>query len=675
MKQAKSGAPTQAERFTTTALSGLDTKNALSSSGKMPDKGASGKAVVAMFDSYKDARATKEELWLESWAEYLGTPAALESMRGRVGHIVGDVNADWRHRISTGKAYELVETMVGYLMGAFFPNSEWFDVIAKYDPELEEVAKMTRKYVSQKLQMAQFRTYWEMYTRQLMITGFSVLALPWERKESIVNRRVEQTGSIVDMLQGTESASVSYPATSGVETTYDNVAFDVIDAFDVFLDPNARDVNFANLVRVIRMSKAELMRRIATGEFPELDGQAVAHGGRARTNNEKSKLVNEYMGILYDPKELIDVIDFWGDITVDEHTYHDVHVVSMGDHLALMEPNPYWAGRPFIIGTAIPVPSRSYGLGPLEPVLGMMHHVNSVMNQRADNLELSVDTMWGVVNDGVTNPDDIFSEPGKIVEMAEPGNVFPIQRDTTFTVSYTEQQVIEQAIDRTVGAGVGITTGQGRKGERVTAMEIQAVLDAGGNRLSNIHGHVEDTQLQTLLSKMIAMCRQFVNYDSVVRLPGDEPGQVMYVEYGPRELMFDYDLQPVGAEYVANRERELQQAVDYVNLVSQVPQFAEQINWEAMLKMVTRKFGFKEDPETFLSSAKPAMPPQQGMPGADPSMMPPGGNTPMTQDPMMAAQASAMAAGGLPMVGAAQAAASQAGGPEALLAQLMQQGQ
>jgi hypothetical protein len=142
--------------------------------------------------------------------------------------------------------------------------------------------------------------------------------------------------------------------------------------------------------------------------------------------------------------------------------------------------------------------------------------------------------------------------------------------------------------------------------------------------------------------------------------------------------MFDYDLQPVGAEYVANRERELQQAVDYINLVSQVPQFAEQVNWEAMLKMVTRKFGFKEDPETFLSS-KPAMPPQQqgGMPMADPAsgMMLAGGNTPMTQDPMQAAQASAMAAGGLPMVGAAQAAAAQAGSPEALLSQLMQPGQ
>jgi len=659
-----------AERFTATALSGLPTKDALESSAGMPDREATGKAIVAMFEDYKVARSAKEELWLESWAEYLGTPVALESMRSRVGNILGDVNANWRHRFSTGKAYELVETMVGYLMGAFFPNSEWFDVVAKYDPDLEDIAKLTRKYVSQKLQTAQFRTYWEAHTRQLMITGFSVLALPWERREAIVHRRVEQTGKVPDLLQGTVIESLRYPAQAALETTYDNVAFDVIDAFDVFLDPNARDINHANLVRVIRMPKAELMRRIATGDYPELQGQEVAHSGRTRTDAEKSKMVNEYMGIRYDPKELVDVLDFWGDVTVDGYTYHNVHVVTMGDKLAVMEPNPYWGGRPFIIGTAIPVPSRAYGLGPLEPVLGMMHHVNSVMNQRADNLELAVDTMWGVVNDGVTNPDDIFSEPGKIIEMSEAGNVFPIQRDTTFTVSYTEQQHIEMAIDRTVGAGVGITTGQGRKGERVTAREVQAVLDAGGNRLSNIHGHVEDTQLQLLLLKMISMCRQFVNYDSIVRLPGDRPGQVMYVEYGPRELMFDYDLQPVGAEYVANRERELQQAVDYVNLVSQVPQFSEQINWEAMLKMVTRKFGFKEDPETFLSPAQPSIPSQPDMMGDPNAMLPP---TPdPTTDPMMAAQASAMAAGGLPMVGAAQAAAANAGSPEALLSQLMQ---
>ena len=671
--QDKSAQPT-AERFTTTALGGKNIENALDSTAPAPDNlEGVGKAVVALFEDYKSARSEKEEMWLEAWAEYLGTPQAIEGMRNRVGSIIGDTNNDWRHRISTGKAYELVETMVGYLMGAFFPNSEWFDVISDHEPGLEDVAKVTRKYVAKKLMMAQFRSYWEMYTRQCMITGFSVMALPWERREEVVMRRQEVQTPVPDTLMGGVSEMTSYPASGATENTYDNVALDVIDCFDVFLDPNARDVNFANLVRIIRMTKAQLMRSVATGEFPHLDGAAVAHAGKVSTNAEKARMVGEYMGIRYDPRELIEVLDFWGDITVDDVTYHDVHIVSVGHALAQMEPNPYWGGRPFIIGTAIPVPSRVYGLGPLEPVLGLLHHSNSIMNQRADNMELAVDTMWGVVNDGVTNPDDIYSEPGKLIEMAEAGNVFPIQKDTTFTITYTEQQVLEQTIDRTVGAGVGITTGQGRKGERVTAQEIQAVMDAGGNRLSNIHGHMEDTQLHILLVKMVQMCRQFITKDEVVRLPGEDPGSVMYVQYGPRELMYDYELRPVGAEYVANRERELQQAVDYVNLVSQVPQFSEQINWEAMLRMVTRKFGFKEDPETFLNAAPTAPPAAALPPGQDPNAMPmPDPNaTGASQDPMQAAQQAAMASGGLPMVNAMGGMAQQAGGEEALLAQLM----
>lgn len=674
--QKNSPAQTQAERFTTTALSG-DTTGQTLSQRAMPDKAATSSQVVALFNDYKDARSVKDDTWLEAWAQYLGTPESLDGMRQNVGRIVGDVNNDWRHRVSTGKAYELIETMVGYLMGAMFPNSDWFDVVASYEPGLEEVAKTTRKFVAKKLLMAQFRAYWEMYVRQLMITGFSVMALPWERRHSMVRRRVAATTLLQDPLTGVQSEMDDYPAVEQEELTFDNVALEVIDSFDVFVDPNARDLNHANLVRVMRMTKAQLMRLVATKEYPELDGHAVAHAGPARTEAQKAMMVGTYMGIKYDPKDLVEVLDFWGDVTVDDYTYHDVHIVTVGQELALMERNPYWGGRPFVIGTAIPVPSRPYGLGPLEPVLGMLHHSNSIMNQRADSLELAIDSMWGVVNDGVTNPDAIFSEPGKVIEMAERGNVFPLESSTQFTVSYTEQQVLEQAIDRTVGAGVGITTAQGRKGERVTAQEIRAVLDAGGNRLSNIHGHIEDTQLHSLLVKMVQHCRQFITYDEVVRLPGDNPGEVMYVEYGPRELMYDYELRPVGSEYVANRERELQQAVDYTNLVSQVPQFSEQINWESLLRLVTRKFGFKEDPETFLNP-KPAAPApaagsQQMMPpGQEGQMMPDPNATGMAQDPMMAAQQAAMASGGLPMVNAMQGQAQAAGGPEALLAQLMQ---
>ena len=106
--QDKSAQPT-AERFTTTALGGKNIENALDSTAPAPDNlEGVGKAVVALFEDYKSARSEKEEMWLEAWAEYLGTPQAIEGMRNRVGSIIGDTNNDWRHRISTGKAYELV---------------------------------------------------------------------------------------------------------------------------------------------------------------------------------------------------------------------------------------------------------------------------------------------------------------------------------------------------------------------------------------------------------------------------------------------------------------------------------------------------------------------------------------------------------------------------------------
>lgn len=629
-------------RFTTTAVSGnlRDSSNLVNTEAAQPNLGGVGKEVRKLFEDYKKARQVKEETWLEAWAAYIGSPEAIQHMRQRVAKIVGNVNDDWRHRINVGKAYEIVETINAYLMTAFFPNSDWFDVAPRADAGLEQAAKLARKFVQKKLKMAKFESYWEMYTRQLLITGFSVLALPWERRVTRRKVRREVVREVPDVLTGELLGVDDYEVVEEDHLDYDNVDLEVLDSFDCFVDPNANDLNKANFVRRMRKPKSEVMRCVATGKYPELDPMVVAK--HSAGESEKARCTSNFMGVEYDPDQLVEVLEFWGDIAVDDHIYHDVVVTVIGTSVARFESNPYWGGRPFVIGTAIPVPTKVYGLGPLEPVLGMIHELNIITNQRLDNLELAVDTMWGMVDDGVTNAADLYTEPGKIVEMAEKGNVWPLTRDTSFTITYDEAAVQEQNIDKAVGVGAYIGTQQGRKGERVTAQEIQAVRDAGGNRLSSIHGHVEETQLHLFLVKMVQLSQQFVDHDEIVRLPGEEPDSIMYVAFGPRELVYDYDIEPVGAEYIANQEKELTKTMQYIDLVAQVPQFSEQVDWESLLRIVTRKFGFNEDLDMFLKQA--AQPMQNGPEQAQPD--------PMAQT-MSEVEQRAYNAGGRPAVNAA----------------------
>ena len=642
----------QAEHFSTTALSGEASPGQIHSKRTGPPTDGLAAAVTEQYNAYKNARVSRETVWLEAWATYFGTPEAEEFLRSRVARLVGNVNDDWRHRISTGKGYEVVETINAYLQTAFFPSSEWFDVVPSEDPELEDVAKLTKKFVSKKLREARFTTYWETYIRQLLITGFSVLALPWETRLIQQKRRTRAMG---------ENQKDIYPEISEERVDYDNISLEVLDSFDCFLDPTASDLNRANFIRYLRQDKAYIMRKIAVGDYDKLDPKAVITHGHNRT--AKKEQVSRFLGMEYDPKAEVEVIEFWGDITIEDYTYHDVVVTVVGNNLARVEPNPYWGGKPFIIGNAIPVPGRPYGMSPLEPVLGMIHELNILTNQRLDNLELVIDQMWGFINDGVVDPSNLMTAPGKIIPMAEQGNVFPIDRGgQNLYISYEETQLLEQNIDKTVGVGAYIGTQQGRKGERVTAQEIQAVRDAGGNRLSSIHGHIETTQMEMLLQKVVASCRQYVTYDEVIRYQG-KAGNQIYAQFGPRELMYDYDIMPVGAEYVANKERRLQEVMSFIELVSQSEQFAQQVNWEELLRMAARRFGFQEDIDRFLTGPQePAMP--------EPGMMPEEGMPPQQGSEVDELAARAFAQGGTPAVNAMNGAAMTEG-PEAAMQNYM----
>jgi hypothetical protein len=572
-------------------------------------------SLFSEYNRFQAARAGREEVWKQCEAVYLGTPAAIDYMRTHVGRIVGDVNDDWRHRIQVSKGYEIVETIVSYLMGAFFPNKDWFSYIP-HEPNIQDLVDVVKKFTMAKLRDASFESKWEMYTRQCVITGFSPMLITWDRRMEYRYKRVLQNVTQTDAL-GEVKRTTQWVPRREHRLIKNNVNFEPLSCYDVYIDPQKDNLMDSGVFRVIRKTKGEIARQITRGDYPYLDMAHVAKWKAQTVQTVKKQAVATWMGVNYYPMDLVEMVEYWGDIEVQDKVYEDVHAVFLGNELAKFEPNGYWCGKPFIIGNAIPIANQVYGLGVLEPVLGMLHQLNIVTNQRLDALELAIDPMYKVVNDGFTDLDDIYTAPGKLLITGATDNIIPLQKDTTFQVSYTESQVLEQNIDQSVGTGAYIGTQQGRSGERVTATEIQAVRDAGGNRLSSIHRHIENTQLMPLLQKLYILFQQFVEEDEVVRVPGG--GGYEYVQVGAAELSHQFDVYPVGADHVAQEEKDLQMIMDFVAMVSQVPMWAEMVNWEALLEEVVRKFGFDPDVAQLIVSPPEPEPEQQApmSPGED----------------------------------------------------------
>lgn len=582
--------------------------------------------VHSEFERFSQQRELAEENWLEAWSLYLGTPEAVNYQRRQVLSTVGEVNTDWRHRINTGKAFEIVETIHGYLMSATFPNNEWFNVIPM-QPGIMKLARVVRKYMAAKLHQGKFRANFENFLRQLLITGNSVMALPWRYETVPWKKNVKTWRQVINELDGSVETKQEWKQVTETRVFKNHPDFETLDMFDCFLDPTATDPNDAAFIRRLTKTKAEVIKLIDEGYYKGITGYDVAcmEATNKAENSDEKNMLRHFQGVETDEAwrmgDTITILEYWGDAHTDERTYHDICATVVGDTTVRFEPNPFWCGKPFVIGTAITLTQTPYAVGTVQPNMGLLHQLNIITNQRLDNIELAIDEMFTLRQDSVLQANDVYSAPGKVFLVSDHDDIRPVQRgNQNFTVTYQEAGLLEQTIDKNSGTGALISANNARTGERVTAAEVQATRDAGGNRLSNLHKHIEDTALIGILSKVYRLAQQFVTESEVVEVAGEEPGDVDYWEVEPEDLQFDMKLKPIGADHVTDKSRYIKDRLEFLQATAQIPQMAPLINYEAILLDLVNHFGF-DDPDKYVVN-KDTQSQAPAAPEADPSLPP-----------------------------------------------------
>jgi hypothetical protein len=588
---------------------------------------------------YGNQRQTQTNRMLECWASYLGTPESQDYLRANaINKTVGDVQKDWRHRVNNGKGYEIVETVVGYLMAATFPNLDWFDMIPE-TPMPEEVdylkfIRIMKAFLSSKLDASHFRDRYECFLRQMVVTGTSVISLPWRLETKEIKRNIKVKAHGKDSIKQQVVEKCIYNAPDIV----------VEDMVDIFLDPEGTDPNTASLLRRMTKTKAEVLRLVEEDIYDLATRDDIIRCSASyRVKSPERQTYEHLLGAGdsgdWHMGDKVEVWEFWGTVQLSDMEIQDVVVTFVDSTLLRCETNPYWGGKPFIVGTYTPVVNSPYGMGALEPILGLLHTMNIIDNNRLDAVELAVNPMWIAVNDGTLDLNDVYSEPGRIIPVGDLGSLQPLVQDNQFQgVSITEASSLETKIDKACGTGAFVGSGAGRSGERVTATEVQAVRDAGGNRLSNIHAHIEDTSLMPFLQRAYVYAQQFVVEPEVVAARGNTADEWWYARVGLDQLSYDFKIKARGAQHVADREFELRMRTEWIATITAVPEMAQLVDWAEVAKDITSRFTGEEASRFIMD--EPAAPP------TDPNAQP---EPPMPTDPNQMKIAGAQQVGGTEM--------------------------
>lgn len=572
--------------------------------------------VLALVKSWSGSRRILEEDWEECWAHYFSNWRSSQLIERNTLLTVGDVENDYRHKIPTSKGFEVVETVNSYLQDAFFPTKNWFDLTPKKplnSEDWETDLMVMNRFILQKLDEASFKDYWDRFVRQLCIIGTSVLALPWDyyTRDSYKNQMNKVTGNV-------EPVPYTVVERNGFE-------FEVVDMFNFYIDPTSRESRKGDVIRRLVKTKGELVRLIQSEMFPLGDIQkayklTTYKGTSNTTSGSKIETLDWQNGLTeYNENVEVELIEFWGHLMVGECEFLDVHVICTQNDLLVFEPNPYWGGRPFIIGTLTNGHGTPYGTGLLQPILGQLHQLYINQNHRLDVDELTVDPMWMVTSDGSLNPEDVYSYPGRVFEVEDPeSSIVPVQLGiSNLQNTISDEQLLEDRINRVSGAGDYVGVNSGRDAERVTAREVEARQNAGGNRLGRYHKHLEETALSEFLVKAYQYLKQFITEEEVVRLQKPEQNSIQdsyeFYAVDSTDLEMELDIVPIGADHVVDKEFELRQHIDFYTFMTSNPQLAQFMNWKEVAKDLARRL-IKDDWSKYV-----ILPEDQGSMGVDPA--------------------------------------------------------
>lgn len=519
-------------------------------------------ALVSTLKEYADARNDLEQSWMKAYYAYSTSRAARRYMTAEARQVIGQVKTKWRHTLKSPKAFETVETITAYLMGAYFPNQKWFDFGAAGhtdDPNFRTVLELNRKFIDKKLNEARFKDVYRMHLREVCITGTSAFMFPWH--EAMQNSK-----------------------------------FDVISCFSLWLDPTKQHPNDANLIRKYTLEIAEVM---IEKEFFNLVTEEELKNRKSGRSTIQDKNLFQKIKLLQGIQELdmhsntkIDIFEFWGDLLLPKHNIilKNIRANFTTDFVLNLQANPF-VQRPIVVTNYVQLAASPYGISALKPVLPQLYYKDVMTSRHADAVVSSVDPTYEYLHDGVVDPSKVYIAPGHKIPVTKMESVRPVPLGGNMNASVQDMSIIEQTIDKAVGTGPFIGVGQGRAAERVTKAEIDAQIAAGGNRLNDVYAHIELTLLDFLKSYR-EYFRAYFNSVGAVEVRQMNKGMPLFNEdiwaaVTPESFQFDVEIKPLGAGSVATKEFKLRQLFEWLSIVGQNQQMAQQVNWSQVLQYLT----------------------------------------------------------------------------------------
>jgi hypothetical protein len=487
--------------------------------------------------------------------------------------------------------YNIIETALPKILGSIFDSKPYIT----YKPVgLDDTAKgeaMTNLvYYQMKAKMKASSRFYEIIKTCLMF-GTAISKQTWKYQEKEVTRRDMTVQKVIDE----DGVVLDIPVRAPVKKTivlYDAPHMENIPLESFFHDPAYTSVDESPF------GMHEYFRELHELKSGELDGyykntatlSEEREAGALRTKYDSSGIQ------LGNMKDGVRIWEYWT----------DDWLITMANKSTVIrkEPNPFYHGKkPFIKWNTVIMPNEWYGKSMIETLVDLQAELNTVRNQRVDNVSLAINRMFLIAKGANIDVEQLKSKPNGFIEVDDIDKDIKemLFKDVTSS-AYQEEEVIKTDMDVTSGVH---NMDRGQAGERKETATVASLMSSASSERFRMQVLLLEEDPMTELGMQLAeLNKQYLEDDTFITITSEDGG-TSQVAMSIDDIDVEYDVVSTGTAADASVNKEVRQG-QLVNLLSTALNNPA-VNQSGLAKEVFKEFGFKNLEE--LVSAVPAVPP------------------------------------------------------------------
>lgn len=345
--------------------------------------------------------------------------------------FIDTANYPHQARVFDPRIFRVIETITPRMVaneptGSFYPTESG-------DMNTAHILNALMKYDWRKAEMFPKLV---MYIKSMLIFGTAFGRTHWDFREKEKTQMIPKqiNGRMVWTPKNTKKIKV---------TEFDGPNFEPLNIYDCYFDPNATSIQnmrwfiyrtFKTLKELEDMSDAKYQENGQKDYFKNLDKlkqmmKDKKDGKKSGDSAPSDMQFREHRRIMLSTQEFRGKDESNPELVVFRRFTREgwCDIVPEYDLVIREVENPYFHGElPIIYGVDYPYPGELLGMGEIEPIDRVQRAINAVLNQRLDNVQLTLRNMWKVKKGAGVDMHTLVSAPGNIITTDNMDAVEPI---------------------------------------------------------------------------------------------------------------------------------------------------------------------------------------------------------------------------------------------------------